>query len=420
MGQLLVDSPELSELWKTDRFAWTVHHAIEHVSQELRAISMEIHSNPELGYQEFKAHALLTDYLEKKGFHVERKAFGIDTAFVARAGHSDKVTIGICTEYDALPGIGHACGHNLIAISGVAAAIGVKAAIEKFHLRAQVKLFGTPAEESSGGKIVMNERGAFKDVDAIMMLHGGNRDLVYATTLALEQVTVEYFGKASHAASSPWEGINALDAAMMAYTNIGMMRQQLHPSLVVHGIISNGGQAPNIIPEYTSLSYAVRAPKYAQVETLKTRVEKIFRGAAAATGCTIKITWTAPFKGMVYYVITNGHLARKYEHYMNAQGLHYVSKPEQESKPTGSTDMGNLTQEIPGFEPMFNVLNLKGVEDTSMNMHTKEFAVASTKRVAHLATLRAAKGLAMTAVECIRDPVFLRHVKHDFEHSTKC
>ncbi|KAF9197279.1 hypothetical protein BGZ49_002364, partial [Haplosporangium sp. Z 27] len=416
MSQLHVNGSDikLSDLWETDEFAKTVHHAIESVSAELRNISLKLHDDPELSYEEYKAHALLTNYLEKKGFDVERKAYGLDTAFVATAGNSDRVTIGICSEYDALPGIGHACGHNLIAISGLATAIGLKAVIEKFHLSAQVKLFGTPAEETFGGKIAMLNKGAFENVDVCMMLHGANADVVYPNFLALDTVEVEFFGKASHASASPWEGINALDAAVLAYTNIGLMRQQMKPSQRVHGIINDGGKAANIIPDYTKSLYTVRAPKYSEVKVLKKRVEAIFKGAAVSTGCTYALKWGVPYKD----ILTNDPLARKFEHYMNAQGLEYPSKQEQMSKLSGSTDMGNLTYALPGIHPMFNILNLVGKDDDSMGLHTTAFANAAAQPVGHLATLRAAKGLAMTGVECILDDEFLQSVKKEFE-STK-
>ncbi|KAI8599488.1 hypothetical protein EDD21DRAFT_379703 [Dissophora ornata] len=415
MSKLLVNgsNAKLSELWEQDEFAKTVHHAIEAVSTELRGISMKIHENPELGYEEYKAHTLLTNYLQKKGFQVQRSAFGLDTAFVARAGNSDKVTIGICSEYDALPGIGHACGHNLIAISGVATAIGLKAVIDKFDLQAEVKLFGTPAEETSGGKIVMLNNGAFKDVDICMMLHGANADVVFPAFLALDTVYVEFFGKASHASTTPWEGINALDAAIMVYTNIGLMRQQMKPTQRVHGIIKDGGKAANIIPDYTLSTYTVRAPKYAEVEVLKKRVEGIFKAAAAATGCTMKLRWDVPYKD----ILTNDALARKFEQYMNAQGVQYPTKEQQQSKLSGSTDMGNLTYAMPGIHPMFNILNLEGEDDMSMGLHTKEFENAAAQPLGHIATLRAAKSLAMTGVECILDPELLKKVKREFEAS---
>ncbi|KAI1315530.1 hypothetical protein EDD11_000674 [Mortierella claussenii] len=414
LSHLVVNNEQtkLSDLWEQDEFAKTVYHAIEAVSKELREISLKLHENPELSYEEHKAHALLTKYLEKKGFEVERKAYGMDTAFVARAGNSDKVTIGICSEYDALPGIGHACGHNLIAISGIATAIGLKAVIEKFDLRAEVKLFGTPAEETSGGKIIMLNKGAFKNVDVCMMLHGANADVIYPNFLALDTADVEFFGKASHASASPWEGINALDAAVLTYTNIGLMRQQMPPTQRVHGIIKEGGQAANIIPEYTKSSYTVRAPKFSEVEVLKKRVEGIFNGAAISTGCTVKITWGVPYKD----ILTNTPLTQKFEHYMKAQGLTYGSKDQQMAKLSGSTDMGNLTYALPGIHPMFNILNLQG-QDVVMGLHTKAFAEAAAQPIAHIATLRAAKSLAMAGVECILDDKLLKAVKKDFEDS---
>ncbi|KAF9204175.1 hypothetical protein BGZ59_001217 [Podila verticillata] len=406
-----VQSTTLSDLWAQDEFAKTVHFAIEAASAELRAVSLELHDNPELGYQEYKAHALLPEYLENKGFTVQRSAYGLETAFVATAGNSSKVTIGVCSEYDALPGIGHACGHNLIAISGVATALGLKAVIEKFDLQATVKLFGTPAEETSGGKITMLNNGAFEGTDICMMLHGANADVVYPAFLSLDTVEVEFFGKASHASASPWEGINALDAAVLSYTNIGMMRQQMKPTLRVHGIIKEGGKAANIIPDYTKSVYTVRAPKYDEVEVLKKRVEKIFHGAAASTGCTVKLTWGVPYKD----ILTNNHLADKFESYMNAQGLHYPSKAEQQSKLSGSTDMGNLTYALPGIHPMFNILNLIGEDDKTMGLHTTAFATAAATPLAHTATLRASKSLAMTGLECILDAELLKKVKDEYE-----
>ncbi|KAG0008144.1 hypothetical protein BGZ80_003807 [Entomortierella chlamydospora] len=360
MSQLRVNGSsdiKLSDLWENNEFAKTVHHAIEAVSAELREISLK---------------------------------------------------------YDALPGIGHACGHNLIAISGVATAIGIKAVIEKFHLAAQVKLLGTPAEELEGGKIVMLNKGAFENLDVCMMLHGANTDVIYTNFLALDTVEVEFFGKASHASASPWEGINALDAAVLTYTNIGLMRQQMRPDQRVHGIIKDGGKAANIIPDYTKSVYTVRSPKYSEVEVLKKRVEAIFKGAAAATGCRVALKWGSPYMD----ILTNDPLARKFEHFMNAQGLKYAPKQEQQSKVSGSTDMGNVTYALPGIHPMFNILNLEGKDDNSMGLHTSAFASAASQPTGHIATLRAAKGLAMTGVECILDDEFLDSVKKDFE-STK-
>ncbi|KAG0239227.1 hypothetical protein BGW41_007843 [Actinomortierella wolfii] len=419
MAEVLKNTKVDPSAWDHDEYLKVISSAIDTASSQLRSLSMKIHEEPEIAYEEYKAHGWLTAYLEQKGFKVERSAYGLETAFVASFGKSKsdggQVTVGICSEYDALPGIGHACGHNLIAISGVAAALGLQAVIERFHLNAQVKLFGTPAEETTGGKITMFNNGAFEGVDVCMMLHGANADVIYTPFLALDTVEVEFFGKASHASASPWEGVNALDAAILTYTNIGMMRQQIKPTHRVHGIIKDGGKAANIIPDYTKSVYTVRAPKWDEVVVLKKRVEAIFKGAASATGCTVALKWGVPYKD----IITNNPLAESFIEHMGVMGLKYASKEEQQSKLSGSTDMGNMTYEMPGIHPMFNILNLDGTDDRTMGLHSTDFAAAAAKPVAHLATLRAAKALARTGVDCIVHPEFLKKVKEDFQQQIR-
>ncbi|KAF9412731.1 hypothetical protein BGZ76_005140, partial [Entomortierella beljakovae] len=370
-----------------------------------------IHDHPEIGLREFKAHAWLTEYLANKGFSVSQGNSNLETAFVACAGNDPKVTIGIISEYDALPEIGHACGHNLIAISGVATALAIKATIEKFNLPAQIKLFGTPSEEHDSGKITMLNAGDFKGVDVCMMLHGAAIDAIYVPFLSLRSIEIEYFGKSSHASTTPWEGINALDAAMQVYTDVGLMRQQMHPTQRIHGIIVNGGQAPNIIPEYTKSSYLVRAPKFKQAEELREKLEKIVDAAAKSTGCTSKITLGLPIKD----VLTNETLAIKFEETMNSLGLKYAPKVEQKAKPSGSTDMGNITNAIPGIHPCFNIMNLEGRDDPNITLHTREFALAAAQPQGHIAALRASKGIAKTAIECIINPTYLNQVKKEFK-----
>ncbi|KAF9924831.1 hypothetical protein FBU30_005263 [Linnemannia zychae] len=409
--------------WPPNHYAKCIDETIEAVSQELRSLSLKIHENPELGLKEFKAHAWLTEYLASKGFRISKSADPeLETAFIAQTGDpTSKLVIGLCSEYDALPlskpgtteqTTSHGCAHNLIAISGVAAALGLKSVIEKYKLPAQIKLFGTPSEEYDYGKVRMLDAGDFKDVDVCMMLHGANADVIYTPFLALEMATVEFFGKASHASTTPWEGINALDAAMQVYTGIALMRQQMKPDQRVHGIIEVGGQAANIIPQYTKSLYRVRAPKDAQVQELKKRVNAIILAAAKSTGCEVKFDWS----GHLQDILTNEHLVGKFERWMNSQGLHYASKAQQQSKLSGSTDMGNITHAIPGIHPMFNIINLDGVDATSGGgLHTIEFAAAAATPIAHTATLRASKALAMTGVECILDPEFLKRVKQEFE-----
>ncbi|KAG0277995.1 hypothetical protein BGZ95_004933 [Linnemannia exigua] len=415
---------DATQAWpSSNKYAQCIDEAIEAASEELRSLSLKIHENPELGLKEFKAHAWLTEYLVSKGFQVSKSAAPeLDTAFIAQAGDpNSQLVIGLCSEYDALPlsapgskeqTTSHACAHNLIAISGVAAALGLQAVIHEYNLPAQIKLFGTPSEEQDYGKVTMLNAGDFNGVDVCMMLHGANADVIYTPFLALEKATVEFFGKASHASTTPWEGINALDAAMQVYTGVALMRQQMRPDQRVHGIIEVGGQASNIIPQYTKSLYRVRAPKDAQVQELKKRVNAIFKAAAKSTGCEVKFHWD----GHLQDILTNEHLVGKFEKWMNNQGLKYASKAQQQSKLSGSTDMGNITHAIPGIHPMFNIVNLGGVDATSGGgLHTIEFAAAAATPVAHTATLRASKALAMTGVECILDPEFLKRVKREFD-----
>ncbi|KAF9586690.1 hypothetical protein BGW38_009475 [Lunasporangiospora selenospora] len=369
----------------SEEYLKCVYDAIDAASAELRTLS-----------------------LQTKGFAVEQGGSGLATAFVARTGkHSPNVTVGICSEYDALPGIGHACGHNLIAISGVAAALGIKAAIDRFGLDAEVRLLGTPGEERAGGKTTMYNSGDFNNLDVCMMVHGANADVLYTPFLALVAVEVEYFGQASQTLSEPWEGINALDAAVQAYVSIGLLRQQLEPHQRIHGNIQNGGDSASTIPVYTKSLYLIRAPQYPQLEELQEKLNRIFQAAAEVTGCTLKHSWNHKS----HDILTNEPLVLKFEKYMNSLGVVYASKEEQQSKLTGSTDMGNITYAIPGIHPMFNIFNLEGRDEHSAGLHTVEFAAAAVQPVAHATTLRAAKALAMTGLQCILDGDFLRHVK---------
>ncbi|CAG8730243.1 7341_t:CDS:2, partial [Cetraspora pellucida] len=216
----------------TSKFADIALKAIEDVSEELREISIKIHENPELAYEEKYAHKLLVNYLQEKGFKVTPNAFGLETAFVAefqsKAGKGRVVSFN--SEYDALPDIGHACGHNLIAISGIGAAIGLKAVLEKFYIKGTVKLFGTPAEEQGSGKVDLIKAGAYEGVDISLMVHPSVLNGGFINFLAVQSADVEYFGKPAHASAMPYLGINALDAIVLAYNNIGLLRQQILPT----------------------------------------------------------------------------------------------------------------------------------------------------------------------------------------------
>ncbi|KAI9336064.1 hypothetical protein BDR26DRAFT_865059 [Obelidium mucronatum] len=374
-------------------------------TESLRQLSLEIHRNPELSGNEYKAHDLLADFLEARDFTVTRKACGLDTAFLAEwsapATTADAVTIAFLSEYDALPGIGHACGHNLIAISGPV--------IKKNNLNARIKLFGTPAEETWGGKINFIEQGAFKGVDAALMVHPGNANVTYAKYLALSGVYVEYHGKSAHAASCPWEGKNALDALIQSYNAMSMLRQQVLPSTRIHGVIKKGGDAANVIPSHTKGDFMMRTEKLADLKDLIPKMRAIFESSAVATGTTVEITEDPVFED----VVINASLAERFEKYARENGCQFASKEVQTSKSYGSTDMGNVTHAVPGIHPVFDI------ECTTFDIHTNEFREGASTETAHKATLRAGKCLCLTAVDVIVNPEFRKQVREEFEMAQK-
>ncbi|XP_029902855.1 peptidase M20 domain-containing protein 2 isoform X5 [Myripristis murdjan] len=269
---------------------------IDEAAEKLHRLSQDIWSCPELAYDERKAHDRLVAFFsqEEEGWKVDSH-FKLDTAFRATWGpgggdEGDVVSVAFLCEYDALPGIGHACGHNLIAEVGAAAALGLKAAVEKsskLPVRVQVTVLGTPAEEDGGGKIDMMKEDAFKGLDVVFMAHPSQEDAPYLPCVAEHDVTVKYHGKASHASAYPWEGINALDAAVLCYNNLSVLRQQIKPDWRIHGIIKHGGVKPNIIPAYTELEYYLRTPSRGELPVIKSKAEMCFRSAAMATGCEI-------------------------------------------------------------------------------------------------------------------------------------
>ncbi|KAH8549592.1 hypothetical protein BGW37DRAFT_107593 [Umbelopsis sp. PMI_123] len=383
-----------------------VSNIINSLDAELRKISIKIHDNPELSYQEIKAHDLLTDYLEQKGFIVTRHASGLNTGFFAEYSNGPGKRVGFCSEYDALPGVGHACGHNLIAIAGLACAIATKNLLEKNLLQGSVVLFGTPAEEKGSGKIDMLAHGDIQSrVDFCMMLHPSPLEGVYGLMLALDSVTVEYFGKPSHAAGAPFNGRNAVDALMQAYNNIAMLRQQTLPTNRVHGIVTNGGSAPNIIPEYSSGFFYARSVTREQLKTLKEKINDCLEAAAIATETTVKYQWGKD--GIVEDVFQNDTLAAHFMDFMENEGVKFEPKEWQEKQASGSTDFGNISYAVPGLHPSFKIVT-KGPN------HSYEFTEAARTEDAHWRTLRASKCLTLTAAKVMTDDKVYEKVVADF------
>src|SRR5581483_10230004 len=256
--------------------------AVDRLADELEALSRRIHDHPELGYQEVQAAAWLTEFLGAQGFRVERGLAGVETAFRATLEAGDGPTIAIMCEYDALPGIGHACGHNVIATAGAGAGAAL-AALRDGLPKGRVHVVGTPAEEGGGGKVKLIEGGVFDGVDAAMMIHPWDKWIGHQDLLGIVRVGFEFTGKSAHASADPWEGLNALDAVIQTFNNVSMLRQQVRPDCRIHGIVTNGGSAPNIIPEFASALFYVRAPRLDEMWALHGRVIACAEGAARAT-----------------------------------------------------------------------------------------------------------------------------------------
>lgn len=377
--------------------------AIDDRAEELNNISQEIWSNPELAFEEVKAHEALTKFLTNVGFENVEKSFLMKTGFRAKASNQNpNAHVAVLCEYDALPEIGHACGHNLIAEAGVGAAIGIKAAI-KAGAKGKVSVFGTPAEEGGGGKLPFIDNGLFKDVDAAMMVHPCFFDSVKHEFLSIKRVQATFRGKASHAAAAPWEGINALDAAVTAYTSISGLRQQMHPKWRVHGIISDGGVKPNIIPERSQIEYYLRTPTEVEMVSLEKKIRNCIEGAALTANCTVEIEELMPsYKNVLF----NDVLLDLFSENLKKLGL--VGEDFDSSKPTGSTDMGNVSHIVPSIHPMYAI-------PTKAFNHTREFTIDSGKESSQVPTLRQAKAMAMTAIDLFENPQLLSQIRQDFE-----
>ena len=372
---------------------------IDSCGNELNQISGEIWRNPEVGFEEYKAHDLLTGFLERKGFSVERSYTGIETAFRATFG-SGRPNVCVICEYDALPEIGHACGHNLIAEAGVAAGLGLKAALESSNApKGRVTVMGTPAEETIGGKITLLKNGSFEDVDIAMMVHPAPYSVLKTQFIACREWKVTYTGKAAHAAAFPWEGVNALDAAVMAYSSISVLRQQMKPDHSVHGVITNGGAKPNIIPEKTSMEYFIRAPTRDEVDAFCKKVCACFEAAAEATGCRLEIEESPSYDNMK----SNDILAKIYLQNYKVLGRDMM----EEMREIGSTDMGNVSYAVPSIHPMYKI-------GTGEVYHTRDFTSITNTPEAHAETLLAAKAMAHTCIDVLTTDRLLEEIKSKF------
>ena len=379
---------------------------VERLKPELLEISRFLHANPELAFEEHKAAERLSRTMETHGFSVERSVAGLPTAFTASRDSTEGPTIAFLAEYDALPGIGHACGHNLIAAGSVGAGLALKAALGEVGGR--VLVVGCPAEEKGGGKIPLVESGVFRSVDAAMLVHPSNRTEIVKRALGMRDVQVEFFGKASHAAATPHLGINALDAVILAFTNINALRQQIRPDARIHGIITHGGKAPNIIPDHAAALFYVRALDMAYLEELYQKVLGCFEAAAMATGTRHQVKRA----GSDYHPHKmNYALAELFRKNLEALGSQVDQGPE--DRDLGSTDVGNVSQAVPTVQPMIAICG------PSVACHMPEFAVASASRAGEEGMLLAATAMALTGLDLLRDRDALRRVKQEFAGGTR-
>jgi amidohydrolase len=375
--------------------------AVDRLGDELDTLSRQIHDHPELGYQETRAAGWLTEFLAAQGFAVERGVAGVDTAFRATMDKGAGPTVAILCEYDALPGIGHACGHNVIATAGVGAGAAL-AAVRTRLPGGRVQVIGTPAEEGGGGKVKLIRGGVFKDVDCAMMIHGFDRTILHQDLLGIVRVTFEFTGKASHASADPWEGVNALDACIQTFNAVSMMRQQMRPDCRVHGIITNGGAAANIIPESAAATFYVRAPRIDAMWELYRRVVACAEGAAQASGASLKVTQHdnayEPLK-------RNQTLLDLFAANMPAAGL---SAGEAIPDRLGSSDVGNVSQVVPTIQPMI------AIAPSGTAIHTREFAEHAVKPLARAGMVAAAKTMAMTTLDLLAEPARAQAARDEF------
>lgn len=374
---------------------------IEARREQLIELSLRIHANPETAFREAKAAGWLSDFLEAEGFAVERGICQIDTAFRASYG-SGRPRVAFIAEYDALAGIGHGCGHNIIATSALGAAIASKAIVSEAGGTALV--IGTPAEEAAGGKVFMASRGGFEDLDVAMLVHPANRDVAVTYALACLELDVQYFGRAAHAAARPEAGINALDALVIAYNSVSALRQHIRDSARIHGIITDGGQAVNVVPEHAAGAFLLRAEDDDYLEELREKVLACFKAGAEATGARLEYHWGEETRYRA--MRSNRALAAAYRRNMEALGRQVQEYDSGRSM--GSTDMGNVSVLVPAIHPTV------GIAPPDVVIHTPQFRDVAASEAGHRGLLDSAKALAMTAADVLLDAKLRRRIEKEF------
>jgi amidohydrolase len=370
----------------------TAAEVVDRRLPELIALSHAVHSTPELCYHETRSARSVAAALRAGGLDVSEGVYELPTALESRAG-SGELVVAICAEYDALPDVGHACGHNIIAASAVGAGLALAAVADQIGV--QVRVLGTPAEEGGGGKILMLERGAFDGVHAAMMMHPWPADRLTGSCLAVAHFDVHFSGREAHASASPWEGVNALDAMTVAQVALGLLRQQLRAGDQFHGVITQGGQAANVIPAAVTGRFMVRSLTVEGLEVLEPRVKACFEAGALASGCTVTYEELSP----VYsHMEADPDLLAAYRLNAEALGRGFGADDAGTPLPTFSTDMANVSLAVPTIHP------LVGIESHGAVNHQHEFAAACITASADAAVRDGALALAWTAIDAATDP----------------
>jgi amidohydrolase len=391
-----MDKKDLKEQGKT---------AIDGVKDEVVELSRTIQAHPETAYEEVQAAKWIVERLEAHGFEVQRGLGGLETAFVATMkGKGPGPVLALIAEYDALPGVGHGCGHNLIAAGAVAAALGLGAVMPQ--LKGELKVFGTPAEECTfepGGKIRLVESGAFEGVDACLMFHPWTATQLVAGDLGVAVLDMAFEGKTAHAAADPWRGRNALDGVLLTYMNINALRQHVKADVRIHGIVTKGGDAPNVVPDKASALFAVRSADRNYLEEVVSRVEDCAQGAALATGTRVTVKRLVTIEN----TLPNAVLAGVVRDNMEAEGMEF----EESAFLPGSTDFGNLSQRVPALWFMLET------HRAGISWHSRDVADEAVSEGAHAAMLQGAKVLALSCIDLALDPQLVERARQEFKKS---
>jgi amidohydrolase len=395
--KMSIDIEQLKQIVSTE---------VDRLQDRLITIAKALYDDPEISFEEHRSMALLAGIAEEAGFEVERQVGGLATAYKAiYRGNGQGSAVGFLAEYDALPELGHACGHNFIAASSTGAALALRPVMEQ--LPGRIMIVGTPAEEKGGGKVTMIEHNAFDDVDMVMMVHPANKTLAVRGSLASTALELEFFGQAAHAAVAPERGINALDACIQTFNNINALRQHLPKTVRIHGIITHGGVAPNIVPEYAAARFSVRGVDSEESLRVADKLLDCGQAAAQAMGATFSGKKLYHYANMVY----NRTMANVFAGELIRLGeTVYEPAPDQRM---GSTDAGNLSQFVPSIHPYLAIV------DENVSGHTPEFREAVMSERGQAGLIKATKAMALTTIELLARPELAAQVRHEFDVADK-